>query len=115
MRTAGFLVIAALMLSACGGGGDRARYGGGVSFASGPISKACLRSDRKAANRRLCGCIQAVADRQLRGGDQRLAARFYADPHRAQEVKMSKRASDDAFWDRYKRYSEVASQSCKGL
>ncbi|MDJ0821918.1 MAG: hypothetical protein QNJ09_08945 [Paracoccaceae bacterium] len=115
MRIAGFLVIAALVLAACGRGGDRARSGGGVSFASGPIASACLRSDRKAANRQVCRCIQSVADRELRGGDQRLAVRFYGDPHRAQEVKMSKRPSDDAFWDRYKRYAEVAERTCRGL
>jgi hypothetical protein len=81
------------------------------SFA-GPIESACLRSDRKAANRALCGCIQQVADMTLRGGDQRRAASFFRDPDKAQQVKMSKRDNDDAFWDRYKSFGDQAEAYC---
>ncbi len=81
------------------------------SFA-GPIQNACLKSDRKAANRSLCGCIQQVADMTLRGGDQRRAAQFFRDPDKAQQVKMSKRDNDDAFWDRYKTFGEQAEAFC---
>ena len=77
------------------------------SFA-GPIENACLRSNRKEASRALCGCIQQVADMTLRGGDQRRAAGFFKDPDKAQQVKMSKRDSDDAFWERYKAFGEQA-------
>ena len=83
------------------------------SFA-GPIESACLRSDRKAANRTLCGCIQQVADMTLRGGDQRRAAAFFRDPDKAQQVKMSKRNNDDAFWDRYRAFGEQAEAYCAG-
>ncbi len=84
-----------------------------ASFA-GPIERACLSSDRKAANRNLCGCIQQVADMTLRGGDQRKAAAFFRDPERAQKVKMSKSSGDDAFWDRYKAFGAQAEAYCAG-
>jgi hypothetical protein len=79
---------------------------------AGPIESACLRSDRKAANRSLCGCIQQVADMTLRGTDQRRAAAFFKDPDKAQQVKMSKRNNDDAFWDRYQSFGEQAEAFC---
>lgn len=107
-----------MVLAACGGGRERVeRFSGGATmqFASGPISSACQRSDRKSANTRLCGCIQSVADRRLSGSDQRLAAKFFREPHQAQEVKMSKRPSDDAFWDRYSTFAKDAEQVCQGL
>jgi hypothetical protein len=79
---------------------------------AGPIERACLQSDRKAATRALCGCIQQVADMTLRGGDQRRAAGFFRDPDEAQKIKMSKRGNDDAFWDRYKAFGEQAEAYC---
>ena len=84
-----------------------------ASFA-GPIERACLNSDRKAANRALCNCVQQVADQTLRGGDQRKAAAFFRDPDRAQKVKMSKRDGDDSFWDRYKAFGAQAEAYCAG-
>lgn len=81
---------------------------------AGPIERACLRSDRDAANRAVCSCIQQVADMTLTGGDQRQAAKFFADPERAQSVFLSKRASDDAFWDRYKNFGATAEAYCAG-
>lgn len=111
-------VLAAVMVVAlvAGCGGNRFdRDGGQVTrFSSGPISKACLSSDRKARNSRLCGCIQTVANQSLSGGDQRKAARFFRDPQRAMDVKMSKTASDDAFWDRYKVFASRSERSCRG-
>ena len=87
-----------------------------LSFAApvfaGPIESACLRSDRKQANRQVCGCIQQVADMTLRGADQRKAASFFKDPDRAHKVKMSKSASDDAFWSRYQAFGEQAEAYC---
>lgn len=79
---------------------------------AGPIERACLNSDRRAANRQLCGCIQQVADMTLRGGDQRKAARFFSDPDEAQRVRMSKSDSDNAFWDRYRAFGTAAETYC---
>lgn len=79
---------------------------------AGPIESACLRSDRQQANRQLCDCIQQVADMTLRGTDQRRAASFFRDPEKAQKVKMSKSATDDAFWERYQAFGEQAEAFC---
>jgi len=49
----------------------------------------------------------------LSGADQRRAARFFADPHRAQEVRQSSRADDAAFWLRYIAFGEQAEALCK--
>lgn len=116
MKTAGLLVVAAFALAACGGGNKVSRYSGGATanFASGPISAACLRADRKAANRRLCGCIQGVANQRLSSGDQRMAARFFTDPHRAQEIRQSDNASHEAFWKRYKAFAARSESVCRG-
>ncbi len=82
--------------------------------AAGPIERACMRSDRDAANRAICSCIQQVADMTLRNGDQRRAAQFFADPDRAHETWMSQRESDDAFWERYKNFGATAEAYCAG-
>lgn len=79
---------------------------------AGPIDKACIRSDRKASNRSLCGCIQQVADMTLSNSDQRRAATFFSDPEKAHKVWMSKSRGDDAFWDRYKAFGEQAEAYC---
>ena len=79
---------------------------------AGPISTACMKSNRSAANASLCGCIQQVADRTLAGADQRRAAGFFKDPEKAQKVFMSQSRADDAFWDRYKAFGAMAEQSC---
>ncbi len=81
---------------------------------AGPIESACVKSDRKAATRALCGCIQQVADMTLSGGEQRRAAQFFRDPDQAQKVRMSKSDRDNAFWGRYKNFSETASAYCGG-
>ena len=82
--------------------------------AAGPIERACLASNRQQANRALCGCIQQVADRSLRSGDQRKAAAFFKDPDRAQQVRMSKTDHDNAFWARYKAFGAQAEAFCTG-
>ena len=117
MIRTGIVLAAAFGLAACGGGQrvDRFDTAPRVSFATGPISSACNASGRKAANARLCGCIQAVADTRLDRSDQRLAARFFNDPHQAQEVRMSDRSDHDAFWDRYRAFADSAEQSCRSL
>lgn len=84
-----------------------------ASIASaGPIRNACAQSDRGARNVPLCSCIQQVADATLTGRDQRLAARFFRDPHMAQEVRMSDRPSDEIFWRKYRAFGSAAENYC---
>ena len=124
------LLTACLALVACGGGGYRkaARDLGPrtvktakikapsaprvMRLASGPISKACLASDRKARSRERCGCIQAVANDTLSGADQRLAVTFYGDPHKAQEIRQSDNTGHERFWKTYKDYAQSAAAVC---
>ena len=81
-------------------------------MASGPISRACMTSDRKARSQALCGCIQAAANQTLNGSQQRRAVAFYNDPHSAQEVRQSDRANDERFWEAYRAYGDRAKQLC---
>lgn len=78
---------------------------------AGQIEAACLGSDRSAGNRALCGCIQSVADGTLSGRDQRQAAKFFSDPHLAQEARTGGSAG---FWDRYKVFGTLAEERCAG-
>ncbi len=82
---------------------------------AGPIERACMQSDRDAANRAVCSCIQQVADQTLGGSDQRRAAKFFDDPDKANDVWLSKTRSDDAFWDRYKVFGSQAEAYCAGV
>src|SRR5690606_6114652 len=79
-----------------------------------PIESACVRSERGAGNRALCGCIQQVANMVLSGSDQRRVAKFLKDPDEAHAVWVSKSRSDDAFWERYKQFGEMAEAYCGG-
>ena len=81
---------------------------------AGPVESACNKSDRQAASRSMCNCIGQVADMTLRGSDQKRAASFFKDPDKAQDVKMSKRDSDDAFWERYQVFTTQAEAYCAG-
>jgi len=56
-----------------------------------------------------------VADRDLSRADQRLAVTFFADPHRAQEVRQSDNPRDEAFWQRYKAFASRAENICRGV
>lgn len=87
---------------------------GATAVLAGPIERACLASNRQAANRAVCACIQKVADQTLRGVDQRRAAKFFADPDQAQETRVSKRNADNEFWGRYKAFGNAAEASCAG-
>lgn len=80
---------------------------------AGPIQNACLASDRRAATNTLCSCIQQAADMTLRRADQRKAAKFFTDPDKAQQVRMSKSDSDNEFWARYKNFGQTAEAFCK--
>ncbi len=76
------------------------------------IETACMRSDRGAANRALCRCIQQAANRHLNRSDQRQAARFFRDPDRAQQIRVSRSSRDRAFWQRYRAFTATAEAYC---
>jgi hypothetical protein len=83
---------------------------GGIAHA-GEIQQACMASGRT-ANSALCVCIQGVANKTLNRSEQRKVARFFADPHRAQEVRQSDRASDERLWTRYRQFGDAAQTYC---
>jgi hypothetical protein len=90
---------------------------GGLILTPGParadrIERACLNSDRAAATPQLCGCIQRVADQILTRSDQRLAAKFFADPQRAQDIRQSDSESHEQFWQRYRAFGSTAANVC---
>ncbi|MCG3267796.1 arginine transporter [Yoonia sp. I 8.24] len=103
------LVIGALVgMTACGGGGRSS----GVPSATGEISHACQSAGRSAASPELCGCVQSVANQTLNGRDQSRAAEFFSDPQLAQDTRQSDNPNSEAFWLRYKSFTELASQIC---
>ena len=112
------LIVLVLTVAACGrhdrfsGATHTPTVARGAPMASGPLSQACMASDRKARSRALCGCIQYVANQTLSGSQQRRAVVFYSNPHRAQEIRQSDRAGDEAFWKAYKDYGERARALC---
>ncbi|MDG1459280.1 MAG: hypothetical protein P8Q92_15650 [Pseudoprimorskyibacter sp.] len=120
MKSVIILAIAGLILVNCGG---RSSAPSPTSipnperitmFSDGPIKTACLNADRDAANRKLCGCVQTVANLTLGVTDQERAVTFFGDPHEAQVVRTSSNRSDKRFWDRYKAFSGRAKRSCDG-
>ncbi len=82
-----------------------------VAGTAGPINSACIQSNR-AANLLLCDCIQRVANLTLSGADQRLAASFFRDPAKAQEVRLSGSTRHREFWTRYASFVTTAEQVC---
>lgn len=80
--------------------------------ASGVIDRACRKSDREAATPALCSCIQKVANRELSRSDRRRVAKFFDDPHLAQEMRQSDNRSDEKLWLRYKEFGETARAAC---
>lgn len=79
---------------------------------AGAIERACISSGRSAANRAVCGCIQQVADMTLSNSEQRMAAKFFKDPQKAQDIRQSDRAGHEKFWLRYKAFGSTAAQYC---
>lgn len=75
------------------------------------IRDACLSAERR-GNPRLCACIQMAADRTLTRRDQKMAASFFRDPDRAEEIRMSKRRGHPEFWERYKAFGAFAASVC---
>ena len=86
-----------------------------VPAEAGTMSRACIKSDRKAKTRRLCSCMQSVADSKLSRREQARAAKFFKDPQLAQGIRQSDKSGDEKFWKRYKAFGKVFSASCKHL
>lgn len=76
------------------------------------IRKACLKAGRDGATHMLCGCIQGVADKYFKRKDQKLAASFFKDPHKAQEIRQSDNRKHEIFWTRYKAFGHAAEETC---
>jgi hypothetical protein len=79
---------------------------------AGAIERACNASDRNAASRELCSCIQEAADATLNNSEQRRAAKFFSDPDKAQETRQSDSSGDESFWQRYKSFGQMAEAWC---
>ncbi|MEM9318988.1 MAG: hypothetical protein AAGA70_08260 [Pseudomonadota bacterium] len=76
-----------------------------------PVERAC-RAAGRAQSAELCSCIGAAASLTLGERDQALAADFFANPQAAQDIRMSDRRRDEAFWDRYLNFGQVAEDMC---
>lgn len=81
-------------------------------MAAGIVERACVKSDRKKATRTACNCVQRVANVKLSRSDQKLAAKFFKDPHLSQEVRQSDNPSKEQFWLRYKAFGNLAASTC---
>ncbi len=108
--------ITAFTLAACSSGPrqsvSRAALPANLAFATGPIYSACRAGGRDQASRARCGCVQAVANRELSANDQRRGAAFFKNPHQAQVTRQSDRPADERFWLRWKAYSQDAARMC---
>jgi len=103
--------LCVLALASCGSSNSR-KSGVTRTAGLGLIERACITSDRRAANSQICSCVQQTADLTLSRSDQQLAVTFYKDPHQAQVIRQSDRASHEAFWQRYKAYAATARDYC---
>jgi len=83
-----------------------------MAASAGPIETACNRSDRTAATRALCRCVDSVAQQMLTRSEQRRAARFFQDPQLAQDVRASRTRADNEFWTRYRAFGDRAEALC---
>lgn len=83
-----------------------------VLFASGPIASACRNGGRKQATRDRCGCVQAVADRNLSSTEQRRGVAFFNDPQKAQDLRQSDNSGNERFWKKWKAYGAEAARLC---
>ncbi len=79
---------------------------------AGPIRRACLASDRAAATRALCSCIERTAKPIFSRSEMRRIAKFFKDPQLTQILRQSSRRADELFWERYKAWAEAAEQRC---
>jgi len=78
---------------------------------AGSIERACNTSARN-ASRATCSCIQQVADVKLSRGDQKQAAKFFANPQLAQDTRQSDKPAKERFWLRYKAWGVLAADQC---
>lgn len=78
----------------------------------GVIDRACRGSDRSAASPQLCSCIQKVANSSLSRSERHKVAKWFNNPHQAQEVRQSDNSSDERLWLRYKAFGERAKATC---
>ncbi len=103
-------------LAACGGPRGYNPSGGfgsgAVLFAQGPLNTACMQSGRKEASSARCGCIQAVADRELSNRHQQLGIKVFQDPHILQEARQSDNANDNSFWASWKAFGQTSATLC---
>lgn len=99
MRSTAVLMIF-LSLSACG------------PRVTGEIARACVDSDRNAATTQRCSCVQNVAVRELSRSDQSRLVSFFEDPELANDIKINDSRSADAFWDRYRAFTDKARAQC---
>jgi hypothetical protein len=88
--------------------------GAGLTLPAGanPIERACLQSGRDSASPGLCACVGAAADLTMSRGQMRDGARFFRDPQRAQEVRMSDRRRDEELWEAWRNFGETAESLC---
>lgn len=86
--------------------------GFGAPVLAKDIGNACLASERGAGKQSLCRCIQKAADQTLTGRDQKRAAGFFEDPDLAQTARRSDARRDEAFWERYQAFGDVARKFC---
>ena len=84
----------------------------GAPLNANPVERACIGSNRSAANPSLCACIGSAARQTLNFGEQRRAARLFDDPDEAEELRMSDNSRDERFWDSYQQFGQTAEQMC---
>ncbi|MGI3168629.1 hypothetical protein ACRARG_05725 [Pseudooceanicola sp. C21-150M6] len=82
------------------------------AMAAGPVSRACIASDRASSSYALCSCLQQVANKTLTRRDQRTVAKIFKEPQLAQDIKMSKTTANDVFWERYQVFGATATKTC---
>ncbi|MEO0487811.1 MAG: arginine transporter [Pseudomonadota bacterium] len=107
-----FVICLLTALAACG---SRDRGPSGITYASGPVSDACEAGGRDKASRPLCQCVQGVANRTLTARDQTRAAAFFADPQLAQDTRQSDNPLAEAFWRRYRVFTDAAEEICAAV
>ncbi|MEJ1993411.1 MAG: hypothetical protein P8X50_17455 [Maritimibacter sp.] len=82
------------------------------AYSGNSINNACLSSDRDAANRALCACLQSVADKSLSPAEQRRGAQLFGKPHLSEELRASARDSDRVFWQKWQSFGDRAQKTC---
>jgi len=119
MKSTVLALVTVSALAACGGSPNnnvsRGAFAQTQLYATGPIQRACMTQGRRAATSARCGCVQAVADRQLSNAEQRRGVQGFKDPHKLQEWRQSDRASDNAFWATWREFGEAAERVCSAV